>query len=191
LKTIVIDNYDSFTYNLVRYIHIVTNKEPVVVRNNEFDINFIEEFDVIVFSPGPGLPKDAGLTMKILERYYKTKKILGVCLGHQAIGEFFESQLRQLDDVKHGVVSELNVINDNILYNNLPKSIEVGRYHSWVIDEKTVNSVLEVTAIADNNIIMSIKHKTLPIFGVQYHPESILSNCGLKIIDNFYNFYNF
>lgn len=186
MKTIVIDNYDSFTYNLVRYIHIVTKIEPMVVRNNELDLDFIEEFDVIVFSPGPGLPKDAGLMMAILERYYKTKKILGVCLGHQAIGQFFGIPLRQLNEVKHGVSSELNVIEAGSLYEDVPVTSEVGRYHSWVIDENKINDKIEVTAIADNTVVMSIRHKYLPIFGVQYHPESILSTYGLKIIDNFY-----
>lgn len=186
LKTIVIDNYDSFTYNLVRYIHIVTKLAPVVVRNNEFEIDYINDFDVIVFSPGPGLPKDAGLMMEVLKQYAKTKKILGVCLGHQAIAEFFGNELRQLAEVKHGVASELRIIKHDSLYAGVPNSSKVGRYHSWVVDETKLSNELEVTAVADNTIIMSFKHKKLPIFGVQYHPESILTTYGLKIIENFY-----
>jgi len=121
-----------------------------------------------------------------MSMYYKTKKILGVCLGHQAIGEFFGNELKQLTEVKHGISSELRITKIDTLYTGIPNWSKVGRYHSWVIDENKLNNELEVTAVTDNNIIMSFRHQFLPIFGVQYHPESILTTYGLKIIENFY-----
>lgn len=186
MKTIVIDNYDSFTYNLVRYIHIVSREEPVVVRNNEFDLDFIDNFDCIVLSPGPGLPSDAGLMPELINRYYKTKKILGVCLGHQAIGEFFGFKLKQLEEVKHGVATQLSILNKDCLYRSVSNLTMVGRYHSWVLENKKVPENILITSLTDDNIIMGIRHKDYPIYGVQFHPESILTTDGLKIIENFY-----
>lgn len=185
MKTIVIDNYDSFTYNLVRYIHIVSGKKPTVVRNDAFKIEEIEGYDAVIFSPGPGLPIEAGLMMEVLKKYEKTKKILGVCLGHQAIAEHFGSRLRQLKTVKHGVSSSLYIKNFSGIYQGVPQNIEVGRYHSWCVDEKQLSSNLEVTAVTRDKQIMSFRHKELPIYGVQYHPESVLTSYGLKIIENF------
>ncbi len=185
MKTIVIDNYDSFTYNLVRYIHIVSGEKPIVVRNDAFKIEEIEAFDTIVFSPGPGLPEEAGLMMEVLKHYETSKKILGVCLGHQAIAEHFGSRLKQLDKVKHGVASEVFIKNFSGIYKGVPQNIEVGRYHSWCVDEKQLSSNLLVTAVTKDEQIMSFKHKELPIYGVQYHPESVLTTYGLKIIENF------
>jgi len=186
LKTIVIDNYDSFTYNLVRYIHLATGVEPLVVRNDAFELGFIDQFDVIVLSPGPGLPSDAGLLLKVIERYHQTKKILGVCLGHQAIGEFFGCSLRLLDEVKHGVATKLNFVEKDLIYRNIPNETLVGRYHSWVLDEKKISKEITITSMTDGEVIMGLRHKTLPIYGVQFHPESILTTEGLKIIENFY-----
>lgn len=186
LKTIVIDNYDSFTYNLVRYIHIITGEEPTVVRNDAFEIDFIDQFDVIVFSPGPGLPENAGLMLKVIERYYKTKKMLGVCLGHQALGVFFGSKLKQLEEVKHGISTPLIIKSNDFLYKDISNQTLIGRYHSWVIDKESISDSLIVTSTTDDNVIMGIRHEKYPIYGVQYHPESILTTEGLKIIKNFY-----
>lgn len=185
VKTIVIDNYDSFTYNLVRYIHMVSGERPTVVRNDAFNIEYINNFDTIVLSPGPGLPSDAGLMMDVLKKYSRTKKILGVCLGHQAIAEFFGSELKQLKQVKHGVSSSINIYNSSGIYEGVKNSIEVGRYHSWTVDKQRISKELIITAETEDMEIMSIKHDSLPIFGVQYHPESILTTYGLKIIENF------
>lgn len=185
LKTIVIDNYDSFTYNLVRYINISTGERPYVVRNDLVDIDIIDNFDNIVFSPGPGLPYEAGLMMDIIKKYYCSKKILGVCLGHQAIAEFFGARLKKLNSVKHGVSSNATIFDKSNIYKKIPTNISVGRYHSWCVDEDNFPHNLIITSKSEDNNIMSLKHNKLPIYGVQYHPESILTPYGLKIINNF------
>jgi anthranilate synthase component 2 len=163
----------------------VSGEKPTVVRNDTFKIEEIEEYDAIVFSPGPGLPSEAGLMMEVLKQYEKSKKILGVCLGHQAIAEHFGSSLKQLNSVKHGVASDMLIKNFSGIYKGIPRNIEVGRYHSWCVDEKQLSSDLLVTAVTKDEQIMSFKHKELPIYGVQYHPESVLTPYGLKIIENF------
>lgn len=164
---------------------MVSGERPTVVRNDAFNIEYINNFDTIVLSPGPGLPSDAGLMMDVLKKYSRTKKILGVCLGHQAIAEFFGSELKQLKQVKHGVSSSINIYNSSGIYEGVKNSIEVGRYHSWTVDKQRISKELIITAETEDMEIMSIKHDSLPIFGVQYHPESILTTYGLKIIENF------
>ncbi len=186
MKTVVIDNFDSFTYNLVRYIQIVTKEKPTVYRNDNFELQDLEKFDVIVLSPGPGLPNEAGKMMSVLKRFASTKKILGVCLGHQAIAEYFGCKLKQLDEVKHGVSSPLTIQNTKGLFTKIENNTLVGRYHSWIVDNNNFSKELFVTATTDDNIIMALKHCYLPIYGVQFHPESILTQEGLKIINNFY-----
>ena len=186
MKTVVIDNFDSFTYNLVRYIHLVTNTKPHVYRNDEFELEDLDRFDVIVLSPGPGLPHEAGKMMGVLSRYATTKKILGVCLGHQAIAEYFGCKLKQLDEVKHGVSSPLVIQNRKGLFDNIVNNTLVGRYHSWGVDNDEFSKELVVTARTEDNAIMALKHRYLPVYGVQFHPESILTQEGLKIINNFY-----
>jgi anthranilate synthase component 2 len=189
MKTVVIDNFDSFTYNLVHYIEEILRERPVVLRNNAFQMDELDQFDCIVLSPGPGLPADAGLMMSVLEHYSKSKIILGVCLGHQAIGEYFGTQLTNLTKVFHGVDSRIKVTGDAILYKN-DTTVQVGRYHSWAISDNNFPSELEVTSVDDSNIIMSVKHKSLPIHGIQYHPESVLTPDGKELLRNFFDHYS-
>ena len=185
-KVLVIDNYDSFTYNLVHYIESNPNYEVDVFRNDEISIDAIESYNTIVLSPGPGLPEDAGILKAIIDRYASSKKILGVCLGMQAIGEVFGGTLENLNNVFHGVATPITITNtSDLLYKNLPENIEVGRYHSWVISNDNFPNKLVVTSKDDNNQVMSIKHQDYNVYGVQYHPESILTTYGKEIINNF------
>ena len=185
-KIIVLDNYDSFTYNLVHYIESNPNYEVDVFRNDEISIEAIDKYNTIVLSPGPGLPEDAGILKAVIERYAPTKKILGVCLGMQAIGEVFGGELENLSNVFHGVATPINITKSNdLLYKSLPENIEVGRYHSWVISNTNFPNKLVITAKDDNNQVMSIKHQDYNVYGVQYHPESILTTHGKEIINNF------
>ncbi len=184
-KILVIDNYDSFTYNLVHYIEELNHKVDVY-RNDQISLDAINKYDKIVLSPGPGLPKDAGILKEIIEKYAATKKILGVCLGMQAIGEVFGASLQNLDQVYHGIASAITITDENdVLYKSLPKTFDVGRYHSWVINKATLPETLKITSIEENGQIMSITHKEFNVYGVQYHPESILTKNGKKIIENF------
>jgi anthranilate synthase component 2 len=184
MKTLILDNYDSFTFNLVHYVEQFCD-DVTVKRNDEISLDEVEEFDVIVLSPGPGLPKHAGLMPDLLKRYTPTKKILGVCLGHQAIGEAFGASLKNLNQVHHGVAIPINVIESNEpLFADLPKRMDTGRYHSWVIDGETVPKELIVTAADDEGEVMAIRHKEFDVCGVQFHPESLLTPNGLKVIEN-------
>lgn len=185
-KILVLDNYDSFTYNLVHYIEADLNYEVDVYRNDEITLEEVNKYNTIVLSPGPGLPKDAGILKELIKTYASTKKILGVCLGMQAIGEVFGGKLENLNTVFHGVATTLKVIDtDDLLYKNLPPEFNVGRYHSWVISPQEFPKVLNITAVEENNQIMSIKHKDFNVYGVQFHPESILTEYGKEIIQNF------
>ena len=188
MKTIVIDNFDSFTYNLVHYIEEISNVRPVVVRNNAFELKELDQYDCIVLSPGPGLPKDAGLMMEILKTYHASKIILGVCLGHQAICEYFGGSLYNLDKVYHGVDTPMSIYSDKILYGDL-KNISIGRYHSWAVSKMNLPKEIEITGEDETGIIMSVKHTSLPIHGIQYHPESVLTPEGKKLLSNFFNHY--
>ncbi|PHX62201.1 MAG: aminodeoxychorismate/anthranilate synthase component II [Flavobacteriales bacterium] len=183
MKIVVIDNYDSFTYNLVHYLEdlgaIVT-----VFRNDEFELKELEVFDKIVLSPGPGIPDEAGLLKEVIKTYAETKSILGICLGMQAIGEVFGGTLINLEKVYHGVASKITVIENDTIFNNLPNEIEVGRYHSWVISNDNFPQNLIITSVDENKNIMSIKHSVYDVRGVQFHPESILTPEGKKILEN-------
>jgi anthranilate synthase component II len=184
MKILVIDNYDSFTYNLV---HILEKYEPAIItvrKNNSIKISEIDGFDRIVLSPGPGLPKDAGITTEVIKHYHQKKPILGVCLGLQAIGEVFNSKLKNLDTVMHGIKTPIKILENDSLFNGCPREFEVGRYHSWVIDNKHLSNELQITAVDHNNEIMALKHKTYNVKGVQFHPESILSEYGELILLN-------
>lgn len=184
MKILILDNYDSFTYNLVHYVEQFCD-DLTVKRNDEILLDTVDEFDAIVLSPGPGLPKDAGIMPELIKRYSSTKKILGVCLGHQAIGEAFGGKLKNLNEVHHGVSVPVNIIDRNeSLFSGLPNRIDTGRYHSWVIDGETVPFHLMVTANDDDGQIMAIRHKEFDVCGVQFHPESLLTPEGLKIIEN-------
>jgi anthranilate synthase component 2 len=183
-KIIIIDNYDSFTYNLVHYLEDL-NCEVTVYRNDEFDIDELQKFDKILLSPGPGVPKEAGLLIEVIKTYAKTKSILGVCLGQQAIAEVFGGSLINLDKVHHGVSSTITIVSpDDPLFHNLETTIEVGRYHSWVVNPVGFPEVLEITSIDENNQIRSLRHRNLNIRGVQFHPESLLTPNGKQILEN-------
>ncbi len=184
MNILVIDNYDSFTYNLVHYLEDL-NCEVTVYRNDEFDIDEIKNFDKILLSPGPGIPDEAGLLKEVIKTYAATKSILGVCLGQQAIGEVFGGSLINLEKVYHGVATNVNILVDNeSLFDGLEKQIEVGRYHSWVVDTDDFPDVLEITSTDENGQIMSLRHKTYDVRGVQFHPESVLTPNGKKILEN-------
>lgn len=184
-KILLIDNYDSFTFNLYHYLEELFDGEIEVMRNDEIDFERIEEFDAFVISPGPGLPKKAGDLMKFLNDYSQTKKILGICLGLQAIAEHFGFKLKNLAEVIHGQSHEIRVINrDNPLFHNLPSTFKVGRYHSWVIDENSLSQDFEISSRSMDGSIMSISHKRLALHAVQFHPESILTENGKDLLKN-------
>ena len=187
MKILVIDNYDSFTYNLVHYLEDL-NCEVTVYRNDEFDIDEVKKFDKILLSPGPGIPDEAGLLKEVIKTYSPSKSILGVCLGQQAIGEVFGGSLTNLDKVYHGVATNVTILVDNEnLFNGLEKQIEVGRYHSWVINPQDFPESLEITSVDENGQIMSVRHRTLDVKGVQFHPESVLTPHGKKMLENWVN----
>ncbi|KAF2079058.1 MULTISPECIES: anthranilate synthase component II [Flavobacterium] len=182
-KILVIDNYDSFTYNLVHYLEDL-NCEVTVYRNDEFDIDEIAGFEKILLSPGPGIPDEAGLLKAVIEKYSPTKSILGVCLGQQAIGEVFGGTLSNLDKVYHGVATNVKtLVDDEILFEGLGNEFEVGRYHSWVVDNNLPED-LEATSVDENGQIMSLRHKNYDVRGVQFHPESVLTPNGKRILEN-------
>ncbi len=185
-KIIVLDSYDSFTYNLIYCIDKIEKNMPDVVRNDKIKLEELENYEIIIISPGPGLPSEAGIIKKVIERYAETKKILGVCLGHQAIGEVFGAKLKNLDRVYHGVQTSMKIIQPNEeLFQDIPIHFDAGRYHSWVIDKNTLPDCLETTCIDSDGEIMGINHKSLNIKGVQFHPESILTPQGEKIMANY------
>lgn len=184
MKILILDNYDSFTFNLVHYVGQFCD-DVTVKRNDEITLDEVEAFDAIILSPGPGLPKDAGIMPELIKRYAPTKKILGVCLGHQAIGEAFGASLKNLNQVHHGVAIPVNILEkDEPLFAGLPRRIDTGRYHSWVIDKDTVPPELTVTATDDDGEVMAILHTTFDVCGVQFHPESLLTPDGLRITEN-------
>ncbi len=186
IKVLVIDNYDSFTYNLVHYLQDL-NCDVTVKRNDKLDLKEVKEFDKILLSPGPGIPDEAGLLKSVIKEYAPSKSILGICLGQQAIAEVFGGKIENLDRVYHGVSTNIELTNkDDVLYRDIPKNIEVGRYHSWVVS-KDLPDVLEVTSVDGNGEIMSLKHKKYDVRSVQYHPESILTPNGKKILKNWVN----
>ena len=183
-KIIVIDNYDSFTYNLVHYLEDL-NCEVTVYRNDEFDIEELQKFDKILLSPGPGIPDEAGLLKEVIKNYSATKSILGVCLGQQAIAEVFGGSLINLEKVYHGVATNIKIqVQDEPLFKDIDSEIEVGRYHSWVVNPIDFPEVLEITSLDENGQIMSLRHRTFDVRAVQFHPESILTPHGKKILEN-------
>lgn len=186
MQIAVIDNYDSFTYNLVHYLEDL-NAKVTVFRNDEFELKELEVFDKIVLSPGPGIPSEAGLLKEVIQTYYKTTSILGICLGLQAIGEVFGGTLTNLEKVYHGVASKITIIENDFIFNDLPNEIKVGRYHSWVISNDNFPENLIITAVDENKQIMSVKHSVYNVRGVQFHPESILTPDGKKILENWFN----
>ncbi len=179
---LVIDNYDSFTYNLVHYLEDL-GCTVTVKRNDRLTLEEVDVFDKIVLSPGPGIPDEAGLLKEIIAKYAPTKSILGVCLGQQAIGEVFGGTLINLDEVHHGVATQIRIIKEDPIFAGLPKEIEVGRYHSWVVNPD-LPDVLEATSVDENGQVMSLRHKEYDVCAVQFHPESVLTPEGKKILGN-------
>lgn len=183
MRIVIIDNYDSFTYNLAHLVKEL-GAEVEVLRNDQFQIEDLLPYDKIILSPGPGIPSEAGLLLDVIRQYAPIKPILGVCLGHQAIGEYFGGHLTNLSQVFHGVSSTVSVTTPDYIYNELPDHIEVGRYHSWVVDTQAFPDCLEITSVSEEGQIMSLRHRQYDVRGIQYHPESVLTPDGQKIISN-------
>ncbi len=185
MKLLVFDNYDSFTYNLVHLIEKILHQKVDVFRNDQVDLGQIKQYDKIVLSPGPGIPVEAGLLLPLIQEYAPSKSILGVCLGHQAIGEAFGARLINLDNVFHGVATNCKIVaKDNCLFEGIYGGLEIGRYHSWVVSKEGLPEELVVTAEDDNGMIMAMYHKRYDVRGVQFHPESVLTPLGETIIRN-------
>lgn len=186
----IIDNYDSFTYNLVQLVE-QAGARVTVLRNDRFALPDLAAFDKLLLSPGPGIPQEAGLLMPVIRTYAATKPILGVCLGEQAIGEAFGTKLCNLADVFHGVQTEISLdgpgVADDYLFDGLPRRLAVGRYHSWVVSHENLPDVLAVTAVSDEGLIMGLRHRKLDVHGIQFHPESVLTPLGERIIHNWIN----
>ncbi|HLG39374.1 MAG TPA: aminodeoxychorismate/anthranilate synthase component II [Chitinophagaceae bacterium] len=210
MKILVFDNYDSFTYNLVHLVEKITHEKADVYRNDQIPMGKVQEYDKIILSPGPGIPEEAGLLLPLIKEYASTKSILGVCLGHQAIGEAFGGKLVNLSTVYHGVATPIKIVRRQTsevkqepssrltsprhpeqsegsrkdLFEGLPETIEAGRYHSWIVSDEDFPKELEVTARDDNNYIMGLQHKKYDVQGVQFHPESVLTPMGEQILKN-------
>ena len=189
MKILILDNYDSFTYNLVHYIEEELGEPIDVYRNDEIELDAVAAYDLIVLSPGPGLPAQAGIMPELIRRYKGEKTIFGVCLGHQAIGEAFGASLHNLAEVHHGIETDMQrTLDDDELFADVPRDFRAGRYHSWVIDPKTLPVELEITATDAGGGIMALRHREFPIFGVQFHPESIMTEHGRLMIRNLLNY---
>ena len=183
MKIVIIDNYDSFTYNLSHLVKEL-GADVTVFRNDKFFLNEIEQYDKIILSPGPGIPSEAGLLLDVIRTYRGRKPMLGVCLGHQAIGEVFGARLTNLSTVYHGVATEGTQYGNDPIFRGMPKRIIMGRYHSWVVDSTSLPECLEVTAMSDDGYIMALRHRHYDIHGIQFHPESVLTPEGRQIVRN-------
>ena len=186
MKIVIIDNYDSFTYNLSHLVKSL-GVQVTVLRNDRFDLPQIEQFDKIILSPGPGIPSEAGLLLDVIRNYAGRKSMLGVCLGHQAIGEVFGGRLENLSEVFHGVATEGTQFGKDYIFKGRPERIVMGRYHSWVVSREDLPECLEITAESDEGQIMALRHRRFDIHGIQFHPESVLTPDGATIIKNFIN----
>ncbi len=183
MKIVIIDNYDSFTYNLSHLVKEL-GAEVTVVRNDQFELADLEQYSKIILSPGPGIPSEAGLLLDVIRTYAGKKPILGVCLGHQAIGEVFGAKLENLSDVFHGVATPCHIVADDPIFSGIPRDITIGRYHSWVVSREDLPDCLEVTAESDEGQIMALRHRELNVRGIQFHPESVLTPDGKKMLQN-------
>ena len=183
MKIVIIDNYDSFTYNLSHLVKAL-GAEVTVLRNDQFQLSDLEPYSKIILSPGPGIPSEAGLLLDVIRTYAGRKPILGVCLGHQAIGEAFGARLQNLSDVFHGVATPCHITCDDALFSGISRHITVGRYHSWVVATDGLPDCLEVTAVSDEGQIMALRHRTLNVRGIQFHPESVLTPDGKQMLQN-------
>ena len=191
MKILVLDNYDSFTYNLVHYLEELTGQKVTVARNDEITIEQAAVYDRIVLSPGPGIPDEAGIMKELILKLAPEKSILGICLGMQAIGEVFGGHLTNLEKIYHGVATDIRITDQTEpLFNGLPQVFKGGRYHSWVVDEDTLPSCLKITATDENGMIMGITHKEYDVSGLQFHPESVLTENGKQILLNWLNIPN-
>lgn len=187
-KVVIIDNYDSFTYNLVHIVEELIGHEVDVLRNDQFELEVLEDYDYIILSPGPGVPDEAGLLKSVISRYKGSKKIFGVCLGLQAIGEVYGAQLRNLSKVWHGMRTRMHKSDvDSVVLENVDQEFYAGRYHSWVIDKESDISQLAITAVDADGEIMAARHVSDSVYGVQFHPESIMTDDGKQMIANFLN----
>lgn len=184
-KILLFDNYDSFTYNLVHAIKSLGYSEVDVKRNNKIELADVNQYDKIILSPGPSVPEEAGIMLDLIKEYAETKSILGVCLGHQAIGQVFGAGLTNIPNVFHGVQTPIKIVGNDYIFNGLPEEIAAGRYHSWIVSKENFPADLVITAVDNSGDIMALKHRTLDLHGVQFHPESILTPDGIKIINNF------
>jgi len=187
MRILVLDNYDSFTYNLVHYIEQLIPEQVEVFRNDKISLDEIAVYDKILLSPGPGIPEEAGILIKLIQMYGHEKDILGVCLGHQAIAEALGGTLINLDRVFHGLATPMNIIEDDIIFKGIVSPFTAGRYHSWIVNENDLPKELIVTARDEDGNIMAMKHKNFKLRGVQFHPESVLTPDGLKMIENWIN----
>jgi len=184
MNILVIDNYDSFTYNLVHLLNQL-GLDATVWRNDKFKLEEVEQFDKILLSPGPGIPSEAGLLLAVIEKYAATKSILGVCLGQQAIAEVFGGELYNLEKPVHGTATQINILDSNeVLFKDLPHRFAVGRYHSWAVKSESLPKELIITAEDEKGVMMSLRHQTLDVRGVQFHPESVLTEYGKEMIKN-------
>lgn len=186
MQILIIDNYDSFVYNVVQLVRQIDGVQVDILRNDDQRLNNISGYDAIIISPGPNVPHAAGLLMQVIEKYHTTIPMLGICLGFQALAQFFGASLTNLQMPLHGHESTLTCVDSNdVLYQSINKPIVVGHYHSWIVDSDTLPTCLKATASDVDGNLMSFSHRTLPICGVQYHPESIITTAGLQIIKNF------
>jgi anthranilate synthase component II len=186
MRVLVLDNYDSFTYNLVHIIReLGFGQQTDIFRNDKISLDDVEKFDKILLSPGPGIPLEAGILLDLIRMYGPTKSILGICLGHQAIGEVYGASLYNMKDVLHGVGTPVRLVRrDDYLFKDIPEQFMVCRYHSWAVDGSTVNGKLEITALDDEGIVMGLSHRDHDVRGLQFHPESILTENGIQLIKN-------
>ena len=186
MRIVIIDNYDSFTYNLAHLVKSL-GAEVTVLRNDRFALEELEAFDKIILSPGPGIPSEAGQLLDVIRTYAGRKPMLGVCLGHQAIGEVFGARLENLSDVFHGVATEGRQFGVDPIFRGLPERIVMGRYHSWVVSREGFPDSLEITAVSDEGQIMALRHRKFDIHGIQFHPESVLTPDGAALLRNWLN----
>lgn len=184
MKVLVFDNYDSFTYNLVQLVERLLGYRVDVLRNDQLAMEEVGKYDKIILSPGPGIPEEAGSLLPLITAYGSSKSILGVCLGHQAIGQVYGGKLVNLDSVFHGVATPVHVIGHSVLFSGMGKTISAGRYHSWIVDRSSMPEALEVTAEDENGLVMALQHRRYDVMGVQFHPESVLTPDGEAILRN-------
>ena len=188
MKILILDNYDSFTYNLVHMVEKITGNFPAVYRNDEISIEDVDYYDMIMLSPGPGIPDEAGILKDVIRTYAGRKPIFGVCLGLQAITEVFGGKIINLEDVFHGVATEMRVTDPSaIIFKDIPETFLAARYHSWAATDESFPEEIQVTARDEDGLIQAIEHKIFPISAVQFHPESILTDVGEQLVRNFIN----